>query len=517
MSDFFMLSVIVCAAMLILSGCASVVYSTKNLPADYVSKTKLRTVQFDPFATELGSVYAEELKRDENINGAVLIKNGTYALLHRVALARMAKHTIELQTYIYENDLTGRLLMRELKAAADRGVIVRIIVDDNGLDSDHSAIMALDFHPNIEVKVFNPYKYRSRILRYPQLLFHVSRMNYRMHNKLFIVDGIAVIMGGRNVAGNYFDANAVMNFSDTDVLFLGKMAADSVKSFNEYWEYHRSIPASVFPEQKKLNKHYDIDKEIAAEEAANPEEYERYRKTIEEFIRHYKARDYNIYWGSGAVIADSPEKTEGADEVSPIVTALDYLWTITKKSVYVSSAYLVPGKLGTEDILEARRGGVEINILTNSLSSTDASAAYSAWRKYRDILIKNGVNVYEFRKEGYKVKNRITSGASLHSKAMVFDDQITWVGSFNLDPRSAAINTEIVGAFYNPDFALKVRESIEEDMSPDRSWRLVNENGKIVWKTVRGGKEEVLQRCPDTSFGARFLMFLMMAIPESMI
>ncbi len=519
MSDFLLLSLIAGAVVLILSGCASVVYSTKNLPSDYMDrvKTKLQAKPFDPFSTNVGSVYAKELKGDEDISGAALIKNGAYALLHRVALARMAQHTIELQTYIYENDLTGRLLMRELKAAADRGVTVRIIVDDNGLDSDHSDIMALDYHPNIEVKVFNPYKYRSRILRYPQLVFHVARMNYRMHNKLFIVDGMAVIMGGRNVAGNYFDANSVMNFSDTDVLFLGKMAADSVKSFNEYWDYHRSIPVSVFPEQKNPERLGDIDKEISALESEHPEEYARYQHIINEFINHYNARDYDIYWGNGAVIADSPEKAEGSEELSPIVTALEYLWTMTEKSVYISSAYLVPGNLGTEDILRAKRNGVDINILTNSLSSTDASVVYSAWRKYRDELVENGVNVYEFRREGYKVKNHLRSGASLHSKAMVFDDKITWVGSFNLDPRSAAINTEVVGAFYNPDFALKVRQSIEEDMAPERAWRLFSDNGSVVWKTVRNGREEISRHCPDTSFGARLLMILMTGVPESMI
>ena len=519
MSNMFLLTILVVVAVIFLGGCASVVHSTKNLPDDYteIADPPLNMPEFDVCSSNIGSVYSKELKDNPDGSGAVLIENGVYALLHRVALARMAKYTIELQTYIYENDLVSRLLMRELKAAADRGVIVRIIVDDNGLDSDHSDIMTLDYHPNIEVKVFNPFKYRSRALRYPQYAVDLPRVNYRMHNKLYIVDGIATIIGGRNVAANYFDANAVMNFSDTDVLFIGKIAKDSLESFNKYWDYHKSVPARAFPDQNKPHRLNEIDAEIAQMEVEHPVEYMKYQRLIDEFILHYNAKDYEIYWGNGTLIADNPDKSEGHGEKSPIMTALRYLWSITEKSVYISSAYLVPGMKGTQNIIDAAKKGLEVNILTNSLSSTDAFIVYSVWRKYRDMLVSNGINVYEFRSEGYKVKSQISSGASLHSKAIVFDDKISWVGSFNLDPRSADINTEVVAAFNCPEFAVKLRENIEKDMSPEHSWHLTGKKGNIIWTTVRDGKEEVFDRSPDTSLGTRFLMMLMTLMPEGMI
>ncbi len=519
MSSIVTLFIIVVVSILFLGGCASVIYSTKNLPKNYaeIADPPLNMPKFVVTDTHIGKVYEKELTSNPDKSGAVLIENGVFALFHRIALARMAKYTIELQTYIYENDLLSRLLMKELKAAADRGVIVRILVDDNGLDSDFSDIMTLDYHKNIEVKVFNPYKYRARALRISQLAFNFLRMNYRMHNKLYIVDNSAVIIGGRNIAANYFDGNPEINFSDTEVLFIGKIAKESVNSFNKYWNYHKSIPARVFPEQDKFERLHKIEEEIELIEKNHSKEYRQYQEMIDKFIIHYNAKDYEIYWGNGALIADDPEKSEGSGEISPIITALEYLWAVSNKSVHISSAYLVPGKLGVKDMIEAKNKGMVVKVLTNSLSSTDVPPAYSAWRKYRDILAKNGVDVFEYRKEGYKVKSYSGSGASLHSKVLVFDDEITWVGSFNIDPRSALYSTEVVAAFNNKDFAIKMREYIEKDMSNDRSWKVSMEKGKIVWKTFRNGKEEVFYHSPDTTSMQRFLMFLMVALPENLM
>ncbi len=518
MGNIVVLFIVVLLSIIFLSGCASVIYSTKNLPSNFaeIADAPLDMPIYDPLSTDIGKIYADILKADPDKSGAVLIENGMYALLHRVALVRMAKHTIELQTYIYENDLPSRLLMRELRIAADRGVIVRILVDDNGLDSDNSDIMTLDFHPNIEVKIFNPFKYRARFLKYPQFFFNFFRMNYRMHNKLFIVDNVSVIIGGRNVASNYFDGNSSMNFSDTDVLFIGKIAEESVKSFNQYWDYHMSIPARVFPEQDNFNRLDEIEAEITAIKDENPIEYEKYQRVIDSFITHYNAKDYEIYWGNGALIADRPEKAEGSGEISPIITALEYLWAVSEKSIYISSAYLVPGKLGAQDIIEAKKKGMTIKILTNSLSSTDVPPVYSAWREYRDLLVENGIDVYEFRREGYKVKRHLSSGASLHSKVLLFDDSITWVGSFNIDPRSAMYNTEVVAAFANKEFTLKMKEYMEKDMSMERSWHLGLDDGKLIWKTIRHGKEEIYNHSPDTTAWQRFLMLLMTIFPENL-
>ena len=260
-SRYMLITFFIILGIVLIASSATVIYSTKNLPRDYKNKISAKIIipPFNILDTPISSVYKDELIDNPKKSGAMLIKSGKVAFLHRIALVRMARYSVELQTYIYENDVTSRILMHELKMAADRGVKVRIIVDDNGLSSDTSDIMLLNYHPNIQVKIFNPYEYRSKILKYPQFLFNISRLNYRMHNKLFIVDGSAVIIGGRNVASNYFDDSAEMNFSDTDVLFIGKLAQDALGSFEEYFSYHKSIPVDVFPNHNNPKELEDLD------------------------------------------------------------------------------------------------------------------------------------------------------------------------------------------------------------------------------------------------------------------
>lgn len=516
---YMFMGFLIALGVFLIASSATVIYSTKNLPRDYKDKisSKIIIPPYDTLETPISKVYKDELINHPLKSGAILIKSGKVAFLHRIALVRMAKYSIELQTYIYENDVTSRILMHELKLAADRGVKVRIIVDDNGLSSDSSDIMILNYHPNIQVKVFNPYKYRSKILKYPQFLLNISRLNYRMHNKLFIVDGSAVIIGGRNVASNYFDDSRRMNFSDTDVLFIGKLAQDALGSFDEYWAYHKSIPVDVFPNHNNPQELSDLVESIKSKTAYYQQERELFETAVNIFIENFNAKKFPIYWGNSRLIADSPTKAEGGEHISPIIDALDGLWKETSKSIYISAAYFVPGKNGAENLIKGAKKGIDINILTNSLSSTDATVVYSGWHRYRDDLIRNGVKVYEFRNEGYKVYNRYNSGVSLHSKTIVVDDKISWIGSFNLDGRSALYNTEVIAAFFNEEFAKLLRQAMEKDMSEYISWHLYNDNGKTKWKTNRKGKEIIKTHSPDTTLFKRFTTFILKLVPEKLI
>lgn len=516
---YMLIAFFILFGIIIVASSATVIYSTKNLPKDYKTRisSKIIIPPYDILKTPISMTYAEELKNNPTKSGAMLIKSGKVSFLHRIALVRMARHSIELQTYIYENDITSRILMHEMKLAADRGVKVRILVDDNGLSSDTSDIMLLNYHPNIQVKVFNPYEYRSKILKYPQFIFNISRLNYRMHNKLFIVDSSAVIIGGRNIASNYFDDSSRLNFSDTDVLFIGKLAQDALGSFDEYWNYHKSIPVDVFPNLNNPEELEILDREITAKSAYYQQEKEMFDAAIKFFLESFNEKKFPVYWGNSKLIADSPEKAEGGNFVSPIIGALDGLWLEAKKSVYISAAYFVPGKNGTQNLINSAKNGININILTNSLASTDAKVVYSGWDRYRDDLVLSGINVYEFRNEGYKVYNRHNSGASLHSKTIVVDDKISWIGSFNLDGRSAIYNTEVIAAFFNEDFAKLLRESMEKDMSEYISWKLYAKNNKVYWKTYRNGKEIVKGHIPDTSLLMRIVTFILKIVPEKLI
>ena len=240
-----------CLLALPLVGCTTVPTNVNdNRLNGYIPKVTPADFDYDPMETPIAKCYTEELHNGDDISGATLIDDGVSAFVMRAAFARMATKTIDLQTYIYSNDLTSKVLIGELKSAADRGVKVRILLDDYGTKSDVADVMLLNQHPNIEVKVFNTVRNRSKFLFLPQLFMDFNRLNSRMHNKLFIVDNVAYITGGRNIGSNYFYPETSANFSDTDVLFIGAMTKYATKSFDEYWNHTLSIPAAVFPKAK---------------------------------------------------------------------------------------------------------------------------------------------------------------------------------------------------------------------------------------------------------------------------
>ncbi|PAF47742.1 phospholipase [Helicobacter sp. 12S02634-8] len=509
------IAVILFVVLFVLSGCSSIIASTHDIPPTKLPH-EMSIPQFDPLDTEIGKVYAPALKHSPQKSGAMIIEDGSYALLHRASLARMAQKTIDIQTYIYKNDIASRVLMHELWEAANRGVKIRILVDDNGLDSDFSDIIALDNHPNISVKIFNPYKNRIRFFRYFEMVYDFGRINKRMHNKLFVVDGIALIIGGRNIADNYFDNNLSVNFSDTDVFFLGDIAHQAQESFDKYWDFHRSVPASLLPSKSKMKKYTKNYSKYIAKIEGSPSDWKIYETAISSFISRYQKHQNIIYWGNAKLIADLPQKIEEPIE-SPLTQALRKIWTHTRESIYISSAYFVPGKKGMQYLKNAIDRGIDISILTNSLSSTDALVVYSAWERYRDDLVRMGMNVYEYKHNEWRVKirGRLSSGASLHSKTIVFDNKITWVGSFNLDPRSESINTEVVAIFDNEDFAQETKKLMQIDMQ--KSWHLILKDNRVIWEGVEDGKVIDTTHSPDTSWFVRAINYLARIFPESQI
>ena len=511
-------------------GCTTIPTSVHDERlADYVPKVTASDFNYDPMQTPIAQCYAQELSKDTEISGATLIEDGLSAFVIRAAFARMATKTIDLQTYIYSNDFSSKVLIAELKRAADRGVKVRILLDDYGTKSDIVDVMLLNQHPNIEVKVFNPVANRSRLLYYPQFLLDFNRLNSRMHNKLFIVDNVAYITGGRNVGSNYFYPETASNFSDTDVLFIGDMTKYATASFDQYWNYHLAIPASVFPKaksEKALNK---MKRKFAELERESAEQSKAYNKIISRAQREYKNKKFDFSWGYGKFLADPPSKVEmSMDEKEEyrgdIIQALQHLWNRTNDSVYMSAAYFVPGQGGLEHMLREEKSGVHMTVVTNSLASTNAPTVYAKWEKYRKQLIESGADVYEFmlsaenlRGKEHDRERKQSSFSVLHSKTIVFDDDISWIGSFNLDPRSAYYNTENVAIFESRDFADKLREMILRDAQT--SWRVTLEDGDPVWTGSRPGDTEprVYHHSPDTTIFRRTLKWITKLIPEKFV
>ncbi len=496
---------------------------------DYSPKITAEDFIYDPMNTPIAKYYEKELKAEEDISGATLIEDGLSAFVIRAAFARMATKTIDLQTYIYSNDFSSKVLIGELKKAADRGVKIRVLIDDYGTKSDIVDVMLLNQHPNIEVKVFNTVANRSKLLYYPQFLMDFNRLNSRMHNKLFIVDNIAYITGGRNVGSNYFYPETASNFSDTDVLFVGDMTKYATASFDEYWNYHLSIPASVFPKSKSKKDAKKLEKKFKEIEKESSDSINQYNKIISMVQKEYQNKNFDFCWGHGKFLADPPYKVEMTMEEKEnyrgdIIKELMRLWNQTDNSVYISAAYFVPGEGGLDHMLKEEKSGVHMTVVTNSLASTNAPTVYAKWEKYRKQLIDSGADVYEFmlsaenlRGKEHDRERKQSSFSVLHSKTMVFDDDISWIGSFNLDPRSACYNTENVAIFESKEFADRLREMIIRDTKT--SWHVTIENGSTVWTGSRPGDEKprVYNKSPDTSIFRRIWKNITNLVPEKFV
>lgn len=501
-------------------GCAQGTININDIPKESLQPTT-QIESFGDLQTHIGKIYDNEITNYKGKSGALLIQDGSQALIHRAALAKMAKKSILLQSSIYRDELSSKVLMRELWLAANRGVKVRLLIDDNGLDSDFSDIITLDSHPNIEVKIFNPYKNRSKFLRFPEMVYDFSRISRRMHNKIFVVDDVALIIGGRNVADEYFNSNTEINFTDTDVIFIGPVAQKAVENFNEYWAYERSIPAYLLPSKRSMKKYEEnITQTISTLE--NPKEFEHYNRLVDEFVQDYNEKKFPILWGNATFIGDKPQKIEQNLESSPIYDVLKDMFAKTKNDVHIAMSYLVPGKQQSLELIDSLKNrGVQTYILTNSLASTDLLVVHSAWESYRKKFVKNGIKVYEYQYRGKKKRSGLrgklkNTNASLHSKTIVFDERITWVGSFNLDPRSVSLNTESVVIFDNAQFSLALKQMIQSQML--EAWEVVEIDGKIHWRGYNNiGEYELHSSSPNASIFLRAVNMLAKILPEKLI
>lgn len=361
------------------------------------------------------------------------------------------------------------------------------------------------------------------------MLMDFNRLNSRMHNKLFIVDNMAMITGGRNVGSNYFMPETASNFADTDVLFIGKIANDATASFNEYWNHHLAVPAYVIPKACSRHALKKLDKQFQKLAHVSAINIRKYNTIISLAIREYKMKNFDFSWGQGKFIADPPSKVEiplaqKEKYRDKILIALNRLWRQTEKSVYVSAAYFVPGRGGMDMIRNEKKSDVHVTIVTNSLASTNAPTVYGKWEKYRKELIQMGVDVYEFMTAAESKRGKIPyltrkklRFSVMHSKNIVFDDKISWIGSFNLDPRSAYFNTENVAIFESAEFAARLRNMIVSNTQT--SWNIKIKNGRTIWTGMRPGDTHtrVYHHCPDTTILRRTFKFITKVVPEKFV
>jgi putative cardiolipin synthase len=473
-----------------------------------------------PAGTSLGARFAAAESRHPGLSATVLLADSVAALDAHLALADMAERAIDVQYYIFWSDDTGLRLMGRLVAAAERGVRVRILVDDVNLDATDADVAALDLHRNIEIRVFNPFSWRERWSRLPQGLTDVDRLNRRMHGKMFTVDAQVAMLGGRNIGDEYADRSDAMNFSDLEVAVAGPGAREIARGFDAFWNSSLAVPASALP--RRPPESADLERVVARlrrrVEALEPVDAAAARQATEraalEPLMH--AAGEPAYWGLTHYVQDSPDKARRAARLdSPLVAQVTGLMDDARRELLLESSYLVPGRNLREQLGRLAARGVQVHLLTNSLASTDVAIVHAGYARHRRGLLASGVNLYELRAGG-------RPRASLHSKAVVVDRERAWIGSFNLDPRSVRLNTENGLRVDNPRFAGELAARVQADIAPERSWQLGFESGcttprrcALRWRGRVDGQPVEAAREPEASVLRRAAVRLLRWLPPA--
>lgn len=443
--------------------------------------------------TDPANFIAYELLSHEGKSGVYILDKGSDALIARGWLAENARQSIDVQYFIWSTDNIGMLALEALLRAADRGIQVRIIVDDLLIKTPDKTLLALALHPNIDIKIYNPKLSVGVPLQTKMLnvLTGLRGVNQRMHNKAMIVDRNLAIVGGRNMAAEYFDYNRDYNFRDRDVLLLGAVVSDVSASFQEYWD----SPVCVSVEsqyngfgllKKRVEVRNEEVKDIYAELHALARSRDNFpdevRVAIADLPKIFTRIAQNMYWGDVRFISDHPGKNEGSSDFGGggvTTRALAEMFKSAQQRVIIQSPYLVLSDKALELFRAARERGITIRISTNSLASTDNLMAFSGYRNQREILLGMGIEVFEYKPNPEIEKELVQRLVAmkeeppvfaLHAKSMVVDGKEVFIGTYNLDPRSENLNTELGVIIKSEKLAKAVEDAIEIDMLPQNSW-----------------------------------------------
>jgi putative cardiolipin synthase len=495
-----------------------------SLRPDFV-KTPSQALE-PQFDTPTARYVRSELGQHAGQSGFRLMSKSTDALLSRISLADHAAHSLDLQYYIFQNDEVGRLVAQRLLAAADRGVRVRLLLDDISLSKEDHLLDALDTHPNIQIRLFNPFRTRSPSLvsKVAQFIVEGSRLNRRMHNKSFIADGVAAVVGGRNIGDSYFNAGDETNFSDLDVLAIGPVVQDASRSFDNYWNSDSAYPVTAFGETRETQADLKKWRDSLQQHARAFAQSDYAQQALEE-SPHAGVDDRHSrwFWGPATFVADDPEKIEldHDDPALRIGPRIKAILDTAKSEVLLMSPYFVPGKTGTAYLTSLAKGGVSVKVLTNSLASTDEPAAHAGYENYRRDLLNGGVDLYELRPTPGEPQRATaagkSSGVSLHAKAVVVDARYTFIGSMNLDQRSKLLNTEMGVIVDSPELAQAAMQFFAEATQPSSAFHLVVDNAdgrkKIHWTDNDKGTDHTYDSDPGATTARRMEVALMRLLP----
>ena len=488
------------------SGCSTLPHR------EFVSPTY--TTQINTSETYLAKIFNPLEQKNPNKTGYHILFDPTSALTSRLQLIERAEKTLDLQYYIWDNDKVGALALAGLLKAADRGVQVRLLLDDNNTKALEAAYYALDQHPNIQIRLFNPHKFRR--LRALDFIFDFNRMTRRMHNKTFIADHKVALIGGRNMSNQYYNFGESYQFSDMDVILVGQSVNDINDSFDEYWNHEYAYPVDQLSAYKAKKLSYESVRQQLEDHwyLSNLEDYLNILTSSISFDQWFND-DLSLEWVDAKIVKDSAEKIrEHADKEQHLAFQMKNLLGQPTQQVDLVSAYFVPQKENTQLISQLAEQGVKVRVLTNSYKANDVPIVHAFYSKYREDLLKTGVELYEFlpalpaslmqsnqqlvesKQNKQKNKKVGSSNSSLHAKFMALDHHQVFIGSFNFDPRSVYLNTEIGVILQSPQLATTIHNSMDEKLM-QFSYRVsLDEHGKMIWTKKEGDKYVIYRQEP---------------------
>ena len=451
-------------------------------------------------------------------SGFRLVREGPEAFAIRARTASAAGRSLDVQTYIWHDDVTGAYLAYSALEAADRGVKVRLLVDDMDARGKNYQFAALDAHPNIEVRMFNPFGSRTGALRLAfEAMGSFSRINRRMHNKTWIADNRIAIVGGRNLGDEYFGASDEVNFVDLDFAMVGPIVRDASASFDRYWNSPAAYPIALLAPSGVTPEALDALRKSAAPKMAKARAH-RFATELrnDDSVQRLVAGDWPMQWTSKyRFVADDPAKALGKESGmagSQVLEALAPVFRDATGQITVISPYFVPGKEGARGLVGVVERGTAVRVLTNSLAANDVAMVYGGYSKTRPDLLAGGVKLWELKPlPGTETKQSMfgSSGASLHTKALAADSTRAFVGSYNLDPRSTSLNCE-QGVFVDePLIAAQLDAMFERESAGDRAWAVTLENGKLRWSDGT----TTYDSSPQASGGQKFQAWLAKVLP----
>jgi cardiolipin synthase C len=476
----------------------------------------------DPLATTWGRHFAHGDDGSQDLSGFHVLQAGVDGLAARIQIIRGAERTLDLQYFIFRGDASGSIIRQELRKAAERGVRVRVLVDDGDTTAGDEKILELDGFHDTQVRVFNPFGYRghNRLLRNLDFVVHKQRLDYRMHNKVLVADNAVALVGGRNIGNQYFQVDSASQFADDDVFTVGVVISALSRSFDEFWNSDLAIPAIQLTLHRTSSATAQIPTPLTGDALARIESGQPLASMLSESAP--------LIWAVGRVLCDSPEKRlieRGQSRGRLMSSSVEKEIEGSTSDLVIVSPYFVPSDHELELLQDARGRNATVRILTNSLESNPGVAAHSGYEKVRIPLLQSGAMIYEIRAKldsvrgsGQSLRIARYGNYALHGKMYVFDRRHVLLGSWNYDQRSLRINTEIGLLIDSPLVAREVLHRFDEMVSPKAAYQVVLDTNAanaphLLWKTDLDQQQQILTVEPSRGWWRRFEARLLALLP----